>query len=47
VDVLAIADDLADAGVAEITVGVGGPDYDFGKLREAIQWRDRYNAEHR
>jgi len=47
VDVLSIADDLADAGVAEITVGVGGPDYDFGKLREAIQWRDRYNAEHR
>jgi probable F420-dependent oxidoreductase len=46
-NVLAITDELADAGVAEITVGVGGPDYDLGELREAIQWRDRYNAEHR
>lgn len=45
-DILAIADGLAEAGVAEITVGVGGPDYDLGQLREAIQWRDRYNAEH-
>ncbi|HEX3618517.1 MAG TPA: LLM class F420-dependent oxidoreductase [Solirubrobacteraceae bacterium] len=45
-DVFEIADDLADAGVAEITVGVGGPDYDLGRLREAIQWRDSYNAEH-
>jgi probable F420-dependent oxidoreductase len=45
-DVFTIADDLADAGVAEITIGVGGPDYDLGRLREAIQWRDRYNAEH-
>jgi probable F420-dependent oxidoreductase len=45
-NVLAIADELADAGVAEITVGVGGPDYDLGELREAIRWRDRYNAEH-
>jgi probable F420-dependent oxidoreductase len=43
-NVFEIADDLADAGVAEITIGVGGPDYDLGKLREAIQWRDRYNA---
>jgi alkanesulfonate monooxygenase SsuD/methylene tetrahydromethanopterin reductase-like flavin-dependent oxidoreductase (luciferase family) len=45
-DVVEIADGLADAGVAEITVGVGGPDYDLGRLREAIQWRDGYNAEH-
>jgi probable F420-dependent oxidoreductase len=43
-NVFEIADDLADAGVAEITIGVGGPDYDLGQLREAIQWRDRYNA---
>jgi probable F420-dependent oxidoreductase len=45
-DVFAIADDLADAGVAEITIGVGGPDYDLGQLHETIQWRDRYNAAH-
>jgi probable F420-dependent oxidoreductase len=45
-DVFLVADDLADAGVTEITIGVGGPDYDLGRLREAIQWRDRYNAQH-
>jgi alkanesulfonate monooxygenase SsuD/methylene tetrahydromethanopterin reductase-like flavin-dependent oxidoreductase (luciferase family) len=39
-----IADELAAAGVAELTVGVGGPDYDLGELRELIAWRDRYNA---
>ncbi len=39
-----IADDLAAAGVAELTVGVGGPDYDLGELRELIAWRDRHNA---
>jgi len=41
---LAMADELATAGVAEITFGIGGPDYDLGQVREAIQWRDRYNA---
>jgi probable F420-dependent oxidoreductase len=43
-DTLGMADDLAAAGVAEITFGVGGPDYDLGQVREAIQWRDRHNA---
>jgi probable F420-dependent oxidoreductase len=41
---LDIADDLAAAGVAEITLRVSGPDYDLGEVREAIQWRDRHNA---
>jgi probable F420-dependent oxidoreductase len=41
-----IADELADAGVSEITVAVGGSDsgYDLGELRELIAWRDRRNA---
>jgi len=43
-DTLSLADELADAGVAEITLRVSGPDCDLGELREAIQWRDRYNA---
>ncbi len=43
-DTLGLADDLADAGVAELTFRVSGPDHDLGELREAIQWRDRYNA---
>ena len=40
------ADELADAGVDELTLGVGGgPDgYDLGQLRELLQWRDRRNA---
>jgi len=44
--IIAIADDLADAGVSEITVGVGGDGsgYDLGELREMIAWRDSRNA---
>jgi probable F420-dependent oxidoreductase len=40
------ADALVDAGVDEVTVGVGGgPDgYDFGELREVLAWRDERNA---
>jgi probable F420-dependent oxidoreductase len=36
------ADALVDAGVDELTVGVGGgPDgYDLGELRELLRWRD-------
>ncbi len=41
-----VADGLADAGVNEITVSIGGngTDYDLGELREAISWRDGRNA---
>jgi probable F420-dependent oxidoreductase len=37
-----VADSLADAGVHEIVVGIGGDGrgYDLGRLRELIQWRD-------
>jgi probable F420-dependent oxidoreductase len=47
-DVTAVAGALADAGVAEITTGVGGEDnaYDFGQLRELLSWRDEYNRSH-
>ena len=40
------ADALADAGVDELTVGVGGAPtgYDLGELSELLQWRDRRNA---
>jgi probable F420-dependent oxidoreductase len=39
------ADGLADAGVHEITLGLGGDGhgYDLGGLRELIEWRDRHN----
>jgi probable F420-dependent oxidoreductase len=40
------ADALADAGVHELTIGVGGggDGYDLGELRELLQWRDRRNG---
>ncbi len=47
-DISAIAESLADAGVAELTIGVGGEDgaYDLGPLRELLAWRDQYNRTH-
>jgi probable F420-dependent oxidoreductase len=41
------ADALVDAGVTELTIGIGGgPDgsYELGELRELLQWRDGRNA---
>ncbi len=40
------ADALADLGVHELTIGVGGTPggYDLGELTEMLQWRDRRNA---
>lgn len=32
--------ELAAAQVDEITLGCGGPDYDFSQLRDFISWRD-------
>jgi hypothetical protein len=45
-DTLGNADGLADAGVHEITIGIGGDGhkYDLGPVRELLQWRDRRNA---
>ena len=31
---------LLDAGVTLFTVGIGGPDYDMGLLRQWLRWRD-------
>jgi probable F420-dependent oxidoreductase len=45
-DITKYADALAAAGVAELTVGIGGDGsaYDLGPVREVLQWRDQYNA---
>lgn len=34
------ADDYVANGMSMLTIGVGGPDYDLGPLRELVQWRD-------
>ena len=31
---------LLEQGVTEFTVGTGGPDYDFTRLKEFVAWRD-------
>lgn len=31
---------LVDAGARQLTLGAGGPDYDLGRLRELLAWRD-------
>jgi alkanesulfonate monooxygenase SsuD/methylene tetrahydromethanopterin reductase-like flavin-dependent oxidoreductase (luciferase family) len=35
---------LSELGASLFTVGVGGPDYDFGQLRRWIAWRDAENS---
>ena len=39
-DPATVAQPLLDAGARLFTVGVGGPDYDLGKLKSWIAWRD-------
>ncbi len=38
------AQQLYDVGTRLVTVGVGGPDYDLGPLRDLVAWRDQLNA---
>jgi probable F420-dependent oxidoreductase len=35
-------DRCVENGITHLIVGVGGPDYDLGPLRELIAWRDDY-----
>ncbi len=39
-----VADDLVEAGASLFTVGMGGPRYDLGLLKEWVAWRDEQNA---
>ena len=38
------ADEYVEKGITHLIVGVDGPDYDLGPLRELIQWRDSQRA---
>ncbi|MCA1677368.1 MAG: LLM class F420-dependent oxidoreductase, partial [Actinobacteria bacterium] len=35
-----VADGLVAAGATLFTIGIGGPNYDMGLLKEWIGWRD-------
>jgi probable F420-dependent oxidoreductase len=41
---LGIADAIHAAGADELMVGIDGPKYDFGSVREWLAWRDQVNA---
>jgi alkanesulfonate monooxygenase SsuD/methylene tetrahydromethanopterin reductase-like flavin-dependent oxidoreductase (luciferase family) len=36
--------DLLDAGISLITIGMSGPAYDMGRVRDWVAWRDEENA---
>lgn len=38
------ADDLRAAGAVEFTIGLNGPDYDMGPVKEWLAWRDSVNS---
>lgn len=37
------AADYLEAGASLFTIGVGGPDYDLGLVRDWVAWRDEHN----
>ncbi len=43
VDVAKRADELYEVGTRLLTISAGGPDYDLGRTRELVAWRDDVN----
>ena len=39
-----IGDELVAAGASLFTVGVGGPRYDLGLVKDWVAWRDEQNT---
>lgn len=39
------ADELVGLGVTMFTLGLSGPEYDLGKLRDWLAWRDERNRD--
>jgi alkanesulfonate monooxygenase SsuD/methylene tetrahydromethanopterin reductase-like flavin-dependent oxidoreductase (luciferase family) len=40
IDRIDLADAVADAGADEIMIGISGPDYGFGPVKDWLAWRD-------
>ncbi|GAA4998813.1 LLM class F420-dependent oxidoreductase [Actinopolymorpha pittospori] len=38
-----VAETMVAAGITQFTVGVSGPDYDLGSVRDWVAWRDDFN----
>jgi hypothetical protein len=41
---MAKADEFVAKGITHLIMGINGPDYDLGPVRELIQWRDSVRA---
>ncbi len=39
-----LADAYRAAGADELTIGLNGPDYDMGKVKDWLEWRDQANS---
>lgn len=39
-ETLGQADDFVDKGITHLVMGITGPEYDLGAVRELVQWRD-------
>lgn len=39
-----LADEMVELGVTLFTLGISGPDYDIGRVRDWVVWRDGLNA---
>jgi len=39
-----VAEGLLDAGITQVTISTGGPDFDLAAVKKWVAWRDEHNA---
>ena len=42
---VSVGDECLEAGVTQLTIGMGGPQFDLSPLADWIAWRDERNRE--